>query len=72
MKEIAISLFSGIIGVILTICYQHFFNPPQSFTFIYNGEEMVVTKSDYTEIMDENEFFKKEIEENRNIFRRGN
>lgn len=66
MKEIAISLFSGIIGVILTICYQHFFNPPQSFTFYYNGEEMVVTESDYTEIMEENESLKKQINENRN------
>lgn len=62
MKEIAISLFSGIIGVILTICYQHFFNPPQSFTFIYNGEEMVVTESTYTEIMEENSSLKNEIE----------
>lgn len=66
MKEIVISLFSGIIGVILTICYQHFFNPSQSFTFIYNGEEMVVTESDYTEIMKENELLKNEIEENIN------
>lgn len=62
MKEIVISLFSGIIGVILTICYQHFFNSPQSFTLIYNGEEMVVTESIYTEIMEENSSLKNEIE----------
>lgn len=62
MKEVLISLFSGIIGVILTICYQHFFSPPQSFTFIYNGEEMLVTESKYTEIMDENNSIKTENE----------
>lgn len=68
MKEILLSLFSGIIGILLTIGYQHFFSPSQSFTFIYNGEEMVVTESDYTEIMEENELLKKEINENRNKF----
>lgn len=62
MKEILISLFSGIIGVVLTIGYQHFFSPPQSFTFIYNDEEMVVTKSDYTEIIIENELLKDEVD----------
>lgn len=55
MKEILISLFSGIIGVMLTIGYQHFFSASQSFTFIYNGEEMIVTQSDYAELVEQNE-----------------
>lgn len=63
MKDVLISLFSGIIGVILTICYQHFFSSPQSFTFIYNGEKMVVTESTYTELIEENENLYRELSE---------
>ena len=61
MKEVLISLFSGIIGVILTISYQHFLSPPQSFTFIYNGEEMVVTETAYAELIEENKMLKNEL-----------
>lgn len=52
---------SGLIGIFITIGYQHFFSPPQSFTFIYNGEEMVVTESSYTELVEENEILYKEL-----------
>lgn len=61
MKEVLISLFSGIIGAILTIGYQHFFSSPQSFTFIYNGDEIVVSESTYSELVKENEMLKKEL-----------
>lgn len=63
MKELLISIFSGIVGVILTIGYQHFFTQAQSFTFIYNGKEMVVTESNYTEIMEQNNTLKNENEQ---------
>lgn len=62
MKEVLISLFSGIIGVLLTIGYQHFFTPTQSITFIYNGEEMIITETEYTELVKENELLKNELE----------
>ena len=55
MKNLLISLFSGIIGVLLTIGYQHFWAPPQSFTFIIDGEEVVVTQSEYMELVEQNE-----------------
>lgn len=60
MKDILISIFSGLIGVLLTIVYQHFFGHPQSFTFIYNGEEMIVTESDYTELIEQNKTLQNE------------
>lgn len=50
-KNIMISALSGIAGVALSIGYQHFFAPPQSFTFIYNGEEMVVTETEYLDLV---------------------
>lgn len=61
MKEILLSLFSGIIGIVLTIAYQHYFAQPQSFTFIYNGKEMLVTESTYAELVEENEMLKREL-----------
>lgn len=45
---------SGLIGVIMTIGYQHFNSTNPSFTFIYNGKEMIVTESSYTNIIEEN------------------
>lgn len=52
---------SGLIGVFLTIGYQHFFTPSQSFTFIYNGEEMIVSESTYTDLIEENNVLKSEL-----------
>ena len=48
-QKLIVSTFSGLAGIVLTISYQHFFAKPQtqSFTFVYNGEEMVVTEEDY-------------------------
>ena len=60
MKDVLISICSGLIGVLLTIGYQHFFGQPQSFTFIYNGEEMIVTESDYTELIEQNKTLQNE------------
>lgn len=53
MKEVLISLLSGIIGVLITIGYQHFLAPPQSFTFIIEGEEVEVTQSEYMELAEQ-------------------
>lgn len=52
-KNIIISALSGVVGVALTIGYQHFFAPPQSFTFIYNGKETVVTETEYIDLVNE-------------------
>ncbi len=60
MKDVLISICSGLIGVLLTIGYQHFFGQTQSFTFIYNGEEMIVTESDYTELIEQNKTLQNE------------
>lgn len=48
------TIFSGIAGVIITIGYQHFFAINQSLVFIYNGEEVLVTESEYIELFEEN------------------
>lgn len=56
------NIFSGLFGVILTILYQHFFNPPQSFTLMYNGNEVVVTETEYVELVEENNSLKEQIE----------
>lgn len=61
MKEIILSLFSGLIGVLLTIGYQHFLAPSQSFTFIIEGEEVVVTQSEYMELAQQLEEYESKI-----------
>lgn len=52
---------SGLAGVVLSIGYNHFLAPSQSFTFIYNGEEVVVTESTYSELVEENSALNKEL-----------
>lgn len=58
MAEVFKVIFSGLFGVILTILYQHFLNPPQSFAFIYNGNEVLVTETEYVELVEENNSLK--------------
>lgn len=53
-KTLFTTIFSGIAGAIITIAYQHFFANSQSFIFIYNGEEVLVTESNYLELTEEN------------------
>lgn len=55
MKEIIISIFSGVVGVILTIGYQHFFAPDPTIIVNVGGEEVEVTSSNYEELSIENE-----------------
>ena len=62
MAEVFKVIFSGLFGVILTILYQHFLNPPQSFAFIYNGNEVLVTETEYVELVEENNSLKKQLE----------
>lgn len=56
-QKLIIGATSGLVGVIITICYQHFLAKPQaqSFTFVYNGEEIVVTEADYVDLEKQNE-----------------
>lgn len=61
ITEILKVICSGLIGVILTIGYQHFLAPSQSFTFFYNGEEMIVSESTYTDLIEENNALNKEL-----------
>lgn len=63
MKEGLLSLFSGIIGVILTIGYQHYFTPSQTFTFNFDDEEIVVTQSKYMDLVRQNEKLQNELNE---------
>ncbi len=63
MNKFMISICSGLLGVFITIGYQHYFAKPPSFTFIYNGEEIVVSESTYTGIIKENEKLKNELAE---------
>lgn len=50
------TFFSGtagtIIGVLLTIGYQHFLSPPPSFTFIIDGKEVALTEPELQEQLD--------------------
>jgi len=68
MKEVLISLFSGIVGVLLTIGYQHFFAPSQSFAFVFNGQEVVVTQSEYVELAEENQKLQEELADLQNRY----
>ena len=61
MKGILSCIFSGIVGVIITILYQHYFAQPQTFTFTYNGKEMLVAESAYAELVEENEMLKNDL-----------
>ena len=58
MKEALLSLFSGIIGVILTIGYQHFFIPDPTIIVNIDGKEEKVTSEKYEELIVENESLK--------------
>lgn len=60
--EVLKVIFSGVAGVLITIAYQHFFNQPSSFTFIYNGDEILVTEAEYVEIIEENQELKNQLE----------
>lgn len=51
---------SGIIGAILTMAFQYFVLP-QSFTFVYNGNKVVVTESTYMELATENDNLQKKL-----------
>lgn len=51
-EKIIISAFSGIIGVVITIGYQHFFTSPPSFAFTINGEQVSITESELQEKLD--------------------
>lgn len=61
MKEILISIFSGVAGVILTIGYQYFLATPQSVTVIVDGQEVSMTQSEYAELISENVKLKNEV-----------
>lgn len=63
MKEILISLFSGIVGIFITIGYQHFFAPSQSFAIVINGEEVVVTASEYMGLAEQNGNLQNEVDD---------
>lgn len=52
---------SGLVGAVLTIGYQHFIAPSQAFTVVYNGEETIVTKTAYTELVEQNNELKQEL-----------
>lgn len=59
--KILTTICSGLLGVLLTLGYQHFFAQPTSFTFIYNGNEVQVTETDYIQVMEENDNLKNEL-----------
>lgn len=61
LKNILEVTCSGILGVILTLVVQFLFVKPQSFTFIYDGNEVVATESTYTELISENNDLKAQV-----------
>lgn len=50
---------SGLFGVIITLTYQHFFSYP--IVVNINGQEVAVTKSNYTDLVTENELLSMEL-----------
>lgn len=60
-QQILLSVLSGLVGVLLTIGYQHFFAKPQSFTFVLNGEEVTLSQSDYLAQKEENESLQNKV-----------
>lgn len=60
--KIAEVLCSGLLGVIITLGYQSFTDKPQSFTFIYDGKEILATESAYTDLISEIEKLGKQYE----------
>lgn len=54
MKKFFEITCSGILGVILTLGFQYFLVKPQPFTFIYDGNKVVVTESTYAELLEDN------------------
>lgn len=60
MKDLLVSICSGLIGVLLTIGYQHFLAPEQPIIVNIDGEEIKVTSSSYEELSAENETLKAE------------
>lgn len=64
MKDILLSVFSGIAGIILTICYQHFFTSPSQFiTLNYQGEQMELDSSEFMKIIQEKEDLHLQLQE---------
>lgn len=53
-------LCSGLLGVIITLGYQFFTDKHQSFTFIYDGNEITATESTYTDLINEKELLEKQ------------
>lgn len=54
IKRILEVICSGILGVIITLVVQYVVVKPQSFTFIYDGNEIMATESTYTNLINEN------------------
>ncbi len=63
-----LSLSSGLIGVMLTIGYQHFFAPSQSFAFIIGDEKVEVTQSEYMELAEQNVSLQNELNDLQNKY----
>ncbi len=63
MKKVIINLCSGLVGVILTLGYQHFFAPDPSFIFYINGKKVEVNEIDYTELISQNQSLQDELDE---------
>lgn len=58
--KIAEVLCSGLLGVVITLGYHFFVDNPQSFTFIYDGNEIVATESTYTDLINDMESLEKQ------------
>ncbi len=60
MKDILVSICSGLIGVLLTIGHQHFLAPEQPIIVNIDGKEVEVTSTNYEELSAQNESLKAE------------
>ncbi len=60
MKDVFVSICSGLIGVLLTIGYQHFLAPEQPIIVNIDGKEVEVTSTNYEELSAQNETLKVE------------
>ena len=62
MKKVLEVGFSGFLGVVLTLLVQYALDEPQTITFIYDGNEVVVTETEYVDLIEANKQLQEKLD----------
>lgn len=62
MKKVLEVGFGGFFGVVVTLLAQYVFAEPQTITFIYDGNEVVVTETEYVYLIEENRLLQETLD----------